>query len=90
MYTKHISTFLKEFRTNHETFIANHCKNKSPINYEIELLDYSNTGECHIKVSYCQNPKLTIGRASLLLAMDTIAGYTNNELDCGCTFTMGW
>ena len=90
METTHINTFLKDFRENHQRFIELHKGFTDPVNYEIEFFAYSDDGKCHIKVSCVNSPHLTIDRASLLLAMDTIADYTNNELDCGCTFTMGW
>jgi len=90
MDTKHISTFLKDFRENHQRFIELHKGFTDPINYEIELSYYSDDGKCHIKVSCANSPRLTIDRRDLLVTMDTIADWTNNVFECGCTFTMGW
>ena len=58
------------------------------INYEIEISD--GRGWVYVRGSRRDACCLKISPNRLADAMETIADYTNNELNCGCTFTMGW
>ena len=65
-----------------EKFVANRIKYDLPINYEIASLDivFNGYNGDQLFVSYPH------GR--LFETMDKIAVFTNNDLGCGCSFTM--
>lgn len=76
---KNLNAFFEYFEAKYAKMIETHQTLNSPINYEIEgdLIHPSHTNVYH---QY----------TNLYKTMEAIADYTNNKLDCGCQFTIGF
>lgn len=85
--TSDCSFFLRTFYINKKDVIRNRAEHHSHINYEIE----KSIGDLVlIRPSCLKDLQLEMPNKLLYSAMNLIADYTNNQFDCGCTFTMGW
>lgn len=68
--------------SNTRWFIATHRANNTPLNFEISDGQIFFDSYCHTDIG------LRIKNKDLYEVMDKIAVFVNNELNCGCTFTM--
>ena len=82
--------FLGEIKSLYEKRYAKLKEMSIQIDFNYELDTTDGFDWVDIRKSGYDGVFLRVDKRSLADAMNTISIYTNDELDCGCTFTMGW